>query len=144
MITLLILTVPRVRGGPFWIGLQAAGWITTCAFGYLAWAEVQWFFWPVLCTQQMLPRFEDDVNKLGDLPASVIFFTYITVVYTTQLILLSLLGGWIAAWVPWLGWLKGGLDIPAMYADRRSFPWEHPLRTSMRCAWSRAGQIEKC
>ena len=68
-------------------------------------------------------------------------------------------GVWIRAWgqrepavrgtgrlnrsAPWLGWLKGGLDIPAMYADRRSLPWEHPLRTSMRSAWSRAGQIEK-
>src|SRR6478672_742266 len=68
-------------------------------------------------------------------------------------------GVWIRAWgqrepavqgtgrlnrsAPWLGWLKGGLDIPAMYADRRSLQWEHPLRTLMRTAWSRAWQIEK-
>ena len=97
MISLLILTIPRVRRGPFWIGLQAAGWITTCVFGYLAWAEVNRFLWPLLLTQQVLPRFEDEVNKLGDLPASAIFFTYIALVYTTPQILLSLLGGWIAA-----------------------------------------------
>ena len=97
MISLLILTIPRVRRGPFWIGLQAAGWITTCVFGYLAWAEVNLFLWPLLLTQQVLPRFEDEVNKLGDLPASAIFFTYIALVYTTPQILLSLLGGWIAA-----------------------------------------------
>ena len=97
MITLLILTIPRVRRGPFWIGLQAAGWISTLLFGYLEWADVRWFHWPLILTQQVLPRFEDEVNKLGDLPASAIFFTYITVLYTTPLILLSLLGGWIAA-----------------------------------------------
>jgi hypothetical protein len=86
-----------VRGRPFWIGLQAAGWISTCVFGYVAWADVRWFHGPLILTRQVLPRFEDEVNQLGDLPASAIFFTYITVLYTTPLILLSLLGAWIAA-----------------------------------------------
>jgi hypothetical protein len=69
-------------------------------------------------------------------------------------------GVWIRAWgqrepavqrtgrlnrsAPWLGWLKGGLDIPAMYAECRSLQREHSLRTLTRSAWSRAGQIEKC
>jgi hypothetical protein len=29
---------------------------------------------------------------------------------------------------PWLGWVKDGLDIPAMYAECRSLQREHPLR----------------
>ena len=41
----------------------------------------------------------------------------------------------------WLGWLKGGLDIPATYAECRSLQREHPLRTLTRRAWSRAGRI---
>jgi hypothetical protein len=67
-------------------------------------------------------------------------------------------GVWIRAWgqrepadqgtgrlnrsAPWLGWLKGGLDIPAIYAECRSLPREHPLRTLTCSAWSRAGRIE--
>ena len=37
------------------------------------------------------------------------------------------------------GWLKGGLDIPATYAQCRSLQREHPLRTLTRCG-SRAGR----
>ena len=67
-------------------------------------------------------------------------------------------GVWIRAWgqrepavqgtgrlnrsAPWLGWLKGGLDIPAAHAAWGSLPREHPLRTLTRRARSRAGQIE--
>ena len=66
-------------------------------------------------------------------------------------------GVWIRAWgqrepavqgigrlnrsAPWLGWLKGGLDIPAMYAECRSLQREHPLRSLTRRAGSRAGRI---
>ena len=66
-------------------------------------------------------------------------------------------GVWIRAWgqrepavqgtgrlnrsAPGLGWLKGGLDIPAMYAECRSRQWENPLRTLTRSAWSRARRI---
>ena len=66
-------------------------------------------------------------------------------------------GVWIRAWgqrepavqgtgrlnrsAPWLGWLKGGLDIPAMYAECRSLQREHPLRTLTRFAWSRTGRV---
>jgi hypothetical protein len=42
-----------------------------------------------------------------------------------------------------LGWLKGGLDIPATHADCRSPQREHPLRTLTRSAWSRAGRVER-
>jgi hypothetical protein len=45
---------------------------------------------------------------------------------------------------PRLGWLKGWLDIPAMYAECRSLQREYPLRTLTRSAWSRAGRIEQC
>jgi hypothetical protein len=41
---------------------------------------------------------------------------------------------------PRLGWLKGGLDIPAIYAECPSLPREHPRRTLTRSAWSRAGE----
>ena len=66
-------------------------------------------------------------------------------------------GFWIRAWgqrepahqgtgrlnrsAQWLGWLKGGLDIPATHADAAHFAREHPLRTLTRRAWSRAGRI---
>ena len=69
-------------------------------------------------------------------------------------------GVWIRAWgqrepavqgtgrlnrsAPWLGWLKGGLDIPAPCADCGSFPREHPLKSWTRHAWSRAGRIRRC
>ena len=41
----------------------------------------------------------------------------------------------------WLGWLKGGLDMPATHAEWVSLPREHPLWTLTRRAWSRAGRI---
>ena len=57
-------------------------------------------------------------------------------------------GFWIRAWgqrepalqgtgrlnrsAQWLGWLKGGLDIPATHAECGSLPREHPLRTLTR------------
>ena len=69
-------------------------------------------------------------------------------------------GVWIRAWgqrepavqgigrlnrsAPWLGWLKGGLDIPAPCADCGSLQREHPLRSWTRRAWSRAGRIRRC
>jgi hypothetical protein len=69
-------------------------------------------------------------------------------------------GVWIRAWgqrepavqgtgrlnrsAPGLGWLKGGLDIPAPCADCGSLQREHPLRSWTRRAWSRSGRIRKC
>ena len=66
-------------------------------------------------------------------------------------------GFWIRAWgqrepalqgtgrlsrsARWLGWLKGGLDIPATHAECGSLQREHPLRTLTRFAWSRAGRV---
>ena len=66
-------------------------------------------------------------------------------------------GFWIRAWgqrepaiqgtgrssrsAQWLGWLKGGLDIPATHAECGSLQREHPLRTLTRRAWSRAGRV---
>jgi hypothetical protein len=41
----------------------------------------------------------------------------------------------------WLGWLKGGLDIPASGAQCSSLQREHPLRSLTRRAGSRAGRI---
>src|SRR6476660_5026435 len=41
----------------------------------------------------------------------------------------------------WLGWLKGGLDIPATHTECGSLQRKHPLRTLTRRAWSRAGRI---
>src|SRR6516164_9650516 len=41
----------------------------------------------------------------------------------------------------WLGWLKGGLDIPAPCAECSSLQREHPLRSLTRRAGSRAGRI---
>ena len=41
----------------------------------------------------------------------------------------------------WLGWPKGGLDIPASGAECRSLQREHPLRSLTRRAGSRAGRI---
>jgi hypothetical protein len=41
----------------------------------------------------------------------------------------------------WLGWLKGGLDIPAPCAECGTLQREHPLRSLTRCAGSRAGRI---
>jgi hypothetical protein len=40
-----------------------------------------------------------------------------------------------------LGWLKGGLDFPATYAECGSLPREHLLWTLTRRAWSRAGRV---
>jgi hypothetical protein len=40
-----------------------------------------------------------------------------------------------------LGWLKGGLDIPAAHAECGSLQREHPLRTLTRCAWSGAERV---
>ena len=66
-------------------------------------------------------------------------------------------GVWIRAWgqrepavqgtgrlnhsAPWLGWLKGGLDIPAPCAECSSLQREHPLRTLTRIAWSHTGRV---
>jgi hypothetical protein len=41
----------------------------------------------------------------------------------------------------WLGWLKGGLDIPAPCAECSSLQREHPLRSLTRRAGSLAGRI---
>ena len=40
---------------------------------------------------------------------------------------------------------RGGLDIPAIYAECRSLPREHPLRTLTRSAWScvRQGPLDQ-
>lgn len=97
MISLLVLTAPCVRRGPFWVGFQAVGWITTFVLGSLAWADVYWLHLPLIWTQRLLPRFEVEVNRLGDPLASVIFLSYDTGLYTTPQILLALLGGWVAA-----------------------------------------------
>jgi hypothetical protein len=40
-----------------------------------------------------------------------------------------------------LGWLKGGLDIPATHAECGSLQREHPLRSWTRRARSRAGRV---
>ena len=69
-------------------------------------------------------------------------------------------GFWIRAWgqrepaiqrtgrsscsAEWLGWLEGGLDIPAKHAECGSLQREHPLRTLTRFAWSRTGRVGKC
>src|SRR5439155_1489912 len=66
-------------------------------------------------------------------------------------------GFWIRAWgqreptiqgtgrssrsAEWLGWLEGGLDIPAKHAECGSLQREHPLRTLTRFAWSRTGRV---
>jgi len=66
-------------------------------------------------------------------------------------------GFWIRAWsqrepalqgigrlnrfAQWLGWLKGGLDIPATHAECGSLQREHPFRSLTRRARSRAGRV---
>ena len=40
-----------------------------------------------------------------------------------------------------LGWLKGGLDIPATHAECGSLQREHPIRSLTRRARSRAGRV---
>ena len=66
-------------------------------------------------------------------------------------------GFWIRAWgqrepalqgigrlnrfAQWLGWLKGGLDIPATHAECRSLRRERPLRSLTRRDRSRTGRV---
>jgi len=99
MINLMILSLPRVRGNHrrYWVGFLSVGSLMTCVFGYLAWTGPDWFSWPLTFTQQALPRLEEEVNKLGDLAASSFFLTFITVVYTAPLVMVSMLGGRISA-----------------------------------------------
>jgi hypothetical protein len=97
IISLLILTVPRMRKGPFWIGVQATGWIIASIAGYIAWADIDWLALPLEWTLRLCPGFEGAVLRLGDAPAAIIFYAYIAFVYTTPMIVLSLMGGWLAA-----------------------------------------------
>jgi hypothetical protein len=98
MISLLILTLPRVTKGPFWIGVQATGWIIASIAGYIAWADIDWLALPLEWTLRLCPAFEGTVLRLGDAPAAIIFNAYIAFVYTTPMIVVSLMGGWLAAW----------------------------------------------
>ena len=69
-------------------------------------------------------------------------------------------GFWIRAWgqrepavqgtgrlnrsAQWLGWLKGGLDIPAIHAECGSLQREHPLRTLTRSRLVTRWASRKC
>jgi hypothetical protein len=92
MINLLILTLPRLKGGIrlFWVGFQAVGCIMTLVFGYLAWFDVKWFFWP----GRFIERFVVGMDLFG---AYTIIFSWVVILYTTPLVLLAALGGWLSA-----------------------------------------------
>lgn len=77
---------------PFWIGFHTVGWVMTAVFGFLAWNEVPWFLGPA-------DGFFGVLDLIGrrDVGHGPIGLSCIAVVYTTPLVLLSLLGGWIAA-----------------------------------------------
>ncbi len=99
MISLLILTLRRLRKSnrSFWVGFHVAGWLTTSVFGYLAWEEKPWFYWPLSLPDKMLPGFSVRVNALDDSVASTIFLAVILLIYTTPLVLISVITGWLAA-----------------------------------------------
>jgi hypothetical protein len=118
MISLLLLTFPRLKKAnePFLVGFQGAGWLATLMFGYLAWIAHPGFFWPASLPEKVLPGISDRINALGDSAAAMIFFAVIHLIYTTPLVLISVVSGYLSN-----------------YWSRRE------RRTHSQAAWPRSG-----
>jgi hypothetical protein len=94
MANLLLMAVPRLgrRGAArwFWIGFEAAGWLSVLAVGFLSWRYTKPFFW-------LITPVVGYTGSMNEVVAKTLIISFAVVAYTIPQILVALLGGWLAS-----------------------------------------------
>ncbi|WP_422931903.1 hypothetical protein [Singulisphaera sp. PoT] len=98
MANLLLMTVPRLKGntGAYWGGFHLAGWLSILGIGCIAWYENLWL-WPVNQFVRILSGQGMTMESMGPTAFFGVIIAFVIVLYTSPLILLSMLAASISA-----------------------------------------------